>query len=166
MAALREAGLTPDSFLPEYGARQYEVTIEPATGLRAADGAVIQREMARAVAHRLGHRAIFAPILDPSGVGNGTHVHFSLRDGAGRPVFYDPAGPYRLSPVGEHFVAGILHHLPVLTAVTAPSAVSYYRLRPNRWAPPCAGTSLIHRRTQVLISAPTIELSKPRCRYV
>ena len=91
MAALREAGLTPDSFLPEYGARQYEVTIEPAIGLRAADSAVIQREMARAVAHRLGHRAIFAPILDPAGVGNGTHIHFSLRDGAGRPVFYDPA---------------------------------------------------------------------------
>jgi glutamine synthetase len=135
MAALRSAGLTPDSFLPEYGARQYEVTIDPARGLRAADEAVIQREMARAVAHRLGHRAIFAPILDPDGVGNGTHIHFSLRDGADRPVFYDPSRPYRLSSVGEHFVAGILHHLPVLTAITAPSAVSYYRLRPNRWAP-------------------------------
>src|SRR5438067_1885272 len=121
MAALRAAGLTPDSFLPEYGARQYEVTIEPARGLRAADEAVIQREMARAVAHRLGHRAIFAPILDPAGVGNGTHIHFSLRDGADRPVFHDADRPYRLTPIGEHFVAGILHHLPVLTAITAPS---------------------------------------------
>ncbi len=135
MAALRAAGLTPDSFLPEYGARQYEVTIDPARGLRAADEAVIQREMARAVAHRLGHRAIFAPILDPDGVGNGTHIHFSLRDGADRPVFHDAGRPYRLTPIGERFVAGILHHLPVLTAITAPSAVSYYRLRPNRWAP-------------------------------
>ena len=135
MAALRAAGLVPDSFLPEYGERQYEVTIHPARGLRSADEAVIQREMARAVAQRLGHRAIFAPILDPDGVGNGTHIHFSLRDGADRPVFYDAHRPYRLSVVGEHFVAGILHHLPALCAVTAPSPVSYYRLRPNRWAP-------------------------------
>ena len=151
MAALRFAGLTPDSFLPEYGARQYEVTIEPARGLRAADEAVIQREMARAVAHRLGHRAIFAPILDPAGVGNGTHIHFSLRDGADRPVFFDPARPYRLSPVGEHFVAGILHHLPVLTAITAPSAVSYYRLRPNRWAPTWANIAVQDRGASIRV---------------
>jgi glutamine synthetase len=50
MAAMRAAGLIPDSFLPEYGARQYEVTLHPSRGLRAADEAVIQREMARAVA--------------------------------------------------------------------------------------------------------------------
>ncbi len=145
MAALRAAGLTPDSFLPEYGVRQYEVTIAPARGLRAADEAVIQREMARAVAHRLGHRAIFAPILDPNGVGNGTHIHFSLRDGADQPVLHDAARPYRLSVVGEHFVAGVLHHLPVLTAITAPSAASYFRLRPNRWAPTWANIGLQDR---------------------
>ncbi len=135
MAALRAAGLVPDSFLPEYGARQYEVTIAPTRGLRAADEAVIQREMARAVAWRLGQRAIFAPILDPNGVGNGTHIHFSLRDNADRPVLHDPARPYRLSAVGEHFVAGVVEHLPLLTAITAPSVASYFRLRPNRWAP-------------------------------
>lgn len=135
MAALRAAGLVPDSFLPEYGARQYEVTVAPTVGLRPADAAVIQREMARAVAHRLGHRAIFAPILNPDGIGNGTHIHFSLRDRAGRPVLYDPARPYALSPLGERFVAGIIAHLPALCAVTAPSVASYYRLQPNRWAP-------------------------------
>jgi glutamine synthetase len=151
IAALRAAGLNPDSFLPEYGARQYEVTIDPTEGLRAADQAVIQREMARAVAHRLGHRAIFAPILDPEGIGNGTHIHFSLRDGAGRPVFFDASRPYRLTQVGENFVAGILHHLPVLTAVTAPSAVSYYRLRPNRWAPTWANIAVQDRGASIRV---------------
>ena len=151
MAALRAAGLTPDSFLPEYGARQYEVTIAPALGLRAADEAVIEREMARAVAHRLGHRAIFAPIIDPDGVGNGTHIHFSLRDVADRPVLFDPARPYRLSPVGEHFVAGLLHHLPVLSAITAPSAASYFRLRPNRWAPTWANLGVQDRGAAIRV---------------
>ena len=151
IAALREAGLTPDSFLPEYGERQYEVTIHPTRGLRAADEAVIQREMARAVAHRLGYRAVFAPILDPNGVGNGTHIHFSLRDGGDHPVAYDAARPYRLSLLGERFVAGILHHLPVLTAITAPSAVSYYRLRPNRWAPTWANVAVQDRGAAIRI---------------
>jgi glutamine synthetase len=145
MAALRAAGLKPDSFLPEYGVRQYEVTIHPSRGLRVADQAVIQREMARAVAHRLGHRAIFAPMLDPDGVGNGTHIHFSLRDRDDKPVLYDAARPYRLGEIGEQFAAGIVHHLPFVTAITAPSAASYFRLRPNRWAPTWANLGVQDR---------------------
>jgi glutamine synthetase len=152
MAALRAAGLSPDSFLPEYGARQYEVTVHPTRGMRVADEAVIQREMARAVAHRLGHRAIFSPILDPNGVGSGTHIHFSLRDGGARPVLYDASRPYRLSRLGEHFVAGILHHLSILPAITAPSAVSYYRLRPNRWAPTWTNVVIQDRGASVRIA--------------
>ena len=152
MAALRAAGLKPDSFLPEYGARQYEVTVAPERGLRAADAAVIQREMARAVAFRLGHRAVFAPILDPAGVGNGTHIHFSLWDAADRPLLYDPERPpHRLSPLGEHFVAGVLEHLPALTAITAPSVASYFRLQPNRWAPTWANLGIQDRGAAVRI---------------
>jgi glutamine synthetase len=135
MAALRTAGCEPDSFMAEYGPRQFEFTCGPAVGLRSADRAVVAREMARATAHRLGERAIFAPILDPAGVGNGVHIHFSFLDADEAPVLHDAAAPFGISAVGRQFVAGILHHLPALCAVTAPSAVSYLRLRPNRWAP-------------------------------
>lgn len=134
-AALRTAGCVPDSFMAEYGARQYEFTIDPAEGLRAADQAVVAREIVRATAHRLGHRALFTPILDPDGVGNGVHIHFSLRDAAGRPAMHDAAGPFGLGAVARHFVAGILHHQRALCALTAPATISYIRLRPNRWAP-------------------------------
>ena len=164
MAALRAAGLRPDSFLPEYGARQYEVTVAPTAGLRPADAAVIQREMARAVAHRMGHRAIFAPILDPDGIGNGTHIHFSLRDRAGAPVLYDPARPYSLSPLGEQFVAGIAAHLPALCAVTAPSAASYYRLRPNRWAPVEANLGIQDRGAAIRV-CPLFASTEPAAEF-
>src|SRR6516225_7600289 len=135
IAAIRRAGVTPDSFLPEYAPRQYELTVAPTPGIRAADDAVIVREMARAVAFRLGHRVILSPVPVLDGVGNGTHIHFSLRDADGRPVIHDPSRPYGLSQAAEPFIAGILHHLPALAALTAPSIVSYFRLRPNRWAP-------------------------------
>ncbi len=135
LAAIRAAGASSDSFLPEYGPRQFEVTVAPTEGLRAADEAVIVREMARAVAWRLGHRATFTPMLDSQGIGNGTHIHFSLCDQAGAPAMHDPSAPYGLAEKARHFAAGILHHMPAITAVTAPSMVSYARLTPNRWAP-------------------------------
>ena len=134
-AALRQAGAEPESFLPEYGARQYEFTVAPAKGLRSADRAVVAREMARATACRLGHRAIFSPILDPAGVGNGVHVHFSFRDAYGVPATHDPDDALGLTKLARHFTAGLLHHMPALCAITAPASVSYIRLRPNRWAP-------------------------------
>lgn len=138
MSALRTAGVTPDTFLPEYGGRQFEVTVAPQPALIAADQAVITREMARATAHRLGHRAIFAPMLASDGVGNGVHIHMSLQDASGAPVTWDPAGPMGLSSVAQHFAAGVLHHMPALCGITAPSPVSYLRLTPNRWAPTMA----------------------------
>ena len=135
IAALRAAGPVPDSFLAEYGARQFEVTVAPQPALTAADHAVITREMARAAAHRLGHRAVFSPKPDPEGVGSGVHIHMSLWDGAGRPATYHAGETMDLSKPAQHFCAGILHHMPAICAVTAPSPVSYLRLVPNRWAP-------------------------------
>ena len=135
IAALREAGVTPDFFLTEYGPRQFEVTVKPAPALKAADQAVITREMARAAAFRLGSRAIFSPMPVADGVGNGVHIHVSLRDAAGKPATYDADGPLGLSQAAAQFAAGVLAHLPAIAAITAPSPVSYLRLTPNRWAP-------------------------------
>jgi len=135
IAAMRAAGVEPDSFLPEYGARQYEVTCAPAIGVKAADDAVKVREMARATASRLATRVTFAPIVAPDGTGNGVHIHFSFRDRAGKPATHDPGGIAGLTAPAAHFMAGILAHMPALSAITAPSTVSYIRLRPNKWAP-------------------------------
>ena len=151
VAAIRAQGIEPDSFLAEYGPRQYEVTVSPTTGVRAADEAVITRELMRAVAARLGYQAILAPMITPGGVGNGTHIHCSLWDGEDRPVTHDPAGPGGLSSVAEGFVAGLLYHTPMLTALTAPSAASYLRLKPGRWAPSVADLGVQDRASSLRI---------------
>lgn len=145
LAAMRQVGVIPDSLLAEFGVRQYEVTSAPAFGLRAADDAVITRQLAQAVAFRLGHRVSFCPIPDPDGTGNGTHIHFSFRDGGDESVLYDGGQPWCLSAMGRHFIAGIQHHLPALCAVTTPSVASYYRLRPHRWAPVRADVAPLDR---------------------
>ncbi len=134
MAALRGAGLEPDSFLREYGQGQYEATLGPRPALRAADEALILRELAKAAASSLDTGVTFAPLPAAEGVGNGVHVHLSLRDADGRPVMHDPNGTHGLSQVGGAFVAGILRHAPALVALTAPSVLSYDRLVPHRWS--------------------------------
>ncbi len=134
MAVLDAAGLELDTFMPEYGAGQCEVTVGPRPALRAADEAAILRELVRATARGLGSRASFAPIIDPEGVGNGVHLHFSLWDADGRPVSHDPQGAHGVSAPAGAFLAGILKHLPDFLALTAPSVSSYLRLTPHRWS--------------------------------
>lgn len=135
VAALRAAGLEPESFLAEFGPAQYEVSVAPNAPLRAADEAVITREVARAVALRMGGRATFSPMPVADGTGNGVHVHFSFRDMAGKPATHDRSDALGLSSVARQFCAGVLVHMPALCAITAPAPVSYFRLAPNRWAP-------------------------------
>jgi glutamine synthetase len=145
MAALAAAGAEPDTFLPEYGPRQFEVSCDPAEGVAAADRAVIVREVIREVARRLGRRATFAPLTEPESVGNGVHVHFGLLDDSGRPALYDADRPGRLSGLGASFAAGVLRHAPALVALTAPSAISGLRLTPHRWS---AGIACLGERNR------------------
>jgi glutamine synthetase len=132
--ALRAANLKPDTFMPEYGPCQYEITVAPDKGLTIADHAIVLREVTRAAAAHLGHQASFTPIVDPASVGNGVHVHFSLMDGDGRPVNHDPAAAEGISSQAGAFLAGVQAKLPALCALTAASTISYLRLTPHRWS--------------------------------
>jgi glutamine synthetase len=134
LALLDRAGLEPETFLPEFSPGQFEVTIGPALGLEAADRAVKLRQIVRAACQRKGLRASFAPIMRQDGVGNGVHIHFSLEDRDGRPRSHDASAPAGVSHAAGRFVAGILSHGRALCALTAPSIISYARLRPNAWS--------------------------------
>jgi glutamine synthetase len=134
IAALRANNIAPDTFLPEYGPRQFEVTIDPALGLAAADQAVKLREICRSVGRRHGHHISFSPVVTRGIVGNGVHIHFSLIDKEGRPATYQQGNPGNLSSVAASFSAGIIRHARALCAITAPSAISYERLKPHSWS--------------------------------
>ncbi len=151
METLKLAGLPPDTFSPEYGPAQCEVTIKPDGALRAADNAVVLREIVRAVARGLDARASFAPILDPQGVGNGVHVHFSLQDLHGNQVGYEHNREHGVSDVAGAFIAGILRHLPESLCLTAPSVASYLRLTPHRWSAAYNNLGLQDREAAVRI---------------
>jgi glutamine synthetase len=102
--------------------------------LVAADRAVVLREVVRELSRNLGWRSSFAPKTAVDGVGNGVHIHFSFVDGKGKPVTYDPDRPGGVSALAGSFVAGVLKHLPAIVVFTAPSPISYLRLKPHNWS--------------------------------
>jgi glutamine synthetase len=132
--ALLAAKVPVETVEPEYGVLQYEVTSGPAVGAMAGDRAIITREVIREAARRLGLRASFTPKPTPGAVGNGAHLHFSFRDDAGANTAYDPDAPNNLSQVAQHFVGGVVRHMPAMCALMAPSPVSYLRLGPHHWS--------------------------------
>jgi glutamine synthetase len=134
MRVLASAGMAREMVTAEYGRDRYELTIAPAEAQAAADRSVILRAAVRDQARLLGRRASFAPKSAIEGVGSGLHSHVSLTDTEGQPVSYDPAAAGSVSAGARAFVAGILRHLPALTALTAPGPTSYLRLEPQNWS--------------------------------
>lgn len=146
---LEQAGFAPETWLPEYGDAQYEITLSPVEARVAADRAVLLRELVRDLARRRGLRACFAPLPDLEGSGNGVHIHLSFYDADGNPALHDPSRPGGLSELGTGFSAGILRHAPALTAVTAASPVSFLRLTPHRWS--AGGAFLAERNREAML---------------
>jgi glutamine synthetase len=162
LAALQAQGLEVESYYPELGHGQQEMTIRHAPALRAADNHVLYRETVRGVAFRRGLWASLAPKPVPGQAGNGTHLHVSLSglgpDGqpGGHQAFYDPGDEYQLSATGYHFIGGLLAHLPALVALTCASVNSYRRLAPQMWASAFTVYGMDNREAAVRICSPML----------
>ncbi|MET7488352.1 glutamine synthetase family protein [Streptomyces sp. NPDC005538] len=133
LSALATQGVDVDQFHPEYAAGQFELSVGALDPVAAADRSVLVRQTVRAVSQRHGLRASFAPAVFAQGVGNGGHVHLSVwRDGTN--LHTGGESRHGMTADAESFAAGVLAHLPALTAITAPSPASYFRLQPSQWA--------------------------------
>jgi glutamine synthetase len=131
--ALAGSGLEAEQIHPEYSDGQMELSLAVRDPVTACDESILTRQLIRSVAGRLGWRASFSPRVLPGSVGNGAHVHVSVWH-EGENQLAGGAGPEGLRPAGAAFVAGVLEELPALTAIGAPSALSYARLVPGHWA--------------------------------
>jgi glutamine synthetase len=140
ITALEAQGLGIQQFHPEYANGQFELSMAPRAPVAAADAAILTRQIVRSVARRHGCRASFSPQV-AEGTGNGAHLHLSVWDGDAN-LLAGGDGPAGMTPAGESFVAGMLEELPAVTAISAPTVLSYLRLQPHHWsgAMQCWGT--------------------------
>jgi glutamine synthetase len=102
--------------------------------LRMADQMMLYKYVVKNTAARAGKVATFMPKPIFEENGSGMHVHQSLwLDGD--TLMSDTDAYAGLSPLGRHYVGGLLTHAPALLAFCAPTTNSYRRLVPGFEAP-------------------------------
>jgi glutamine synthetase len=154
LVVLDDQGVPVEQFHPEYAAGQLELSVATADPVGAADRLVLVKETIRAVAQTHGLRVSFAPVVVAGHVGNGGHLHCSVWSD-GRNLFTGGEGRHGLTGRGESILAGLLDALPALCALGAPSAASYLRLVPQRWAGPWQCWGLENREAALRLVAGT-----------
>lgn len=127
------AGMRVESAKGECNLGQHEIAFVYDEALVTCDNHSIYKTGAKEIAASAGRSLTFMAKYDER-EGNSCHVHFSLRDGAGDPVFgADQHG----QPTGVfgHFLAGQLAALRELTLLFAPNINSYKRYVAGSFAP-------------------------------
>ncbi len=131
VSELNGLGYDVYSFDHEDGNGQFEIDFMYTEGLRMADRFVFFRLLIQELANRRGYFASFMPKPFSDRAGSGAHYNMSLADiETGVNLFEsddDPRG-CGISELGYQFIAGILRHLPALSAVVSPTVNSYKRL--------------------------------------
>ncbi len=131
--ALTSQGLTVEGYYPESGPGQQELVIGYGEAMEAADRQVIYRETVRGIALNHGLIASFLPKIVEDRAGSGCHINISLWQGDDN-ITGDPDSPDGIGSRAAAFIAGLLEHLPGLTALTIPSKSSFRRIQPHFWA--------------------------------
>jgi glutamine synthetase len=129
------AGMYVESAKGECNLGQHEIAFRYAEAVTTCDNHSIYKTGSKEIAAQAGSSITF--MAKPNArEGNSCHIHLSLR-GQGRadaPVLAG-SGPYGLSKLGEHFLAGQLHAMRELTLYYAPNVNSYKRYVPGSFAP-------------------------------
>jgi glutamine synthetase len=149
-AACAAQDIPADSAIAENGPGQFEINLlHVADPLKAADDAMLFKDVVRGIARKHGFAATFMAKPYGERAGSGLHVHFSLVDGTGRNVFDD--GTDRGSDMMRHAVGGLLAMMPESTLLFAPHMNSFRRLRPGMHAPAAAAWGYENRTTAIRI---------------
>jgi glutamine synthetase len=134
-----------DSIHSELGPGFFEAPLTFSKGMCSADNAAIFKNFARAYFAKNGLVAGFMAKLSLDLPGNSGHVHLSMRDGSGKPVFADGGDPDGISDTCRHFIGGINQLLPEMMAMVGGTVNAYKRIRPGTWAPVTPGWGIQNR---------------------
>ena len=131
-----QLGLDLSSVELEFGPSQVEFVFRPGHGLQPADDLVLFRSAVKQICRRQGYHATFMcrPSF-PTAMSSGWHLHQSLADGQGRNLFAPGHAGELLSPLGRHYLAGLLDAAAEAVAFSTPTINGYKRYRAGSLAP-------------------------------
>ena len=150
--ALEQMGFEIEASHHEVARGQHEIDFKYADALTTADNIMTFKLAVKTLAQKNGLHATFMP-KPVSGInGSGMHTNMSLfKDG--KNIFADPTDPKGLSKEAYAFIAGLLHHVCGMTAITNPLVNSYKRLVPGYEAPCYLAWSASNRSALIRIPA-------------
>ncbi|MBW0462513.1 hypothetical protein O181_002228 [Austropuccinia psidii MF-1] len=150
VSCLEEAGIGVEQWHAENAPGQFEVALSPHAPFQSCDELIYTKELIYNIAQEMGLKATFSPKPYQTAAGNGAHMHISLHRKSKiksacalsprRDSFNSPTPPSSmgfsstLNVIKRHWLAGVLLHLPAITAFTLPSVFSYDRLADGVWA--------------------------------
>jgi glutamine synthetase len=140
---MRGAGMQVESAKGECNPGQHEIAFLYSDALTTCDNHVVYKTGAKEIAAQHGKSLTFMAKFNER-EGNSCHIHLSIRDEEGRPVFAGDRD-HGFSPVFEQFLAGQLAGLREMSYFFAPNINSYKRYQPGSFAPTAVAWGLDNR---------------------
>jgi len=149
---LEQMGFEVEASHHEVAIGQHEIDFKYGDALRTADNIMTFKLAVKTIAQKNGLHATFMPKPIFGINGSGMHTNMSLFQN-GKNVFFDESGEKKLSKTAYQFIAGVLHHMKGMTAITNPLVNSYKRLVPGYEAPCYLSWSASNRSALIRIPA-------------
>ncbi|SFC71437.1 glutamine synthetase family protein [Pseudoalteromonas denitrificans] len=143
----------------ETGPGVLEAAINHDIAQNAADKAALFKTFIKVWAQKNDLMATFMAKWSNKLPGQSGHIHISLKNIKGDPVFYDETKKFNMSDIQRHFLAGQQKYMPEFLSMIAPTINSYSRMVPGLWAPLDA-TWGVENRTTALRLIPGTEKSQ------
>ncbi len=103
--------------------------------LEAADQGALFKTYIKILAKKWNWLATFMARWSPNYPGQSGHLHLSLQDLEGNPLFFDKNTPDTISDTMRYFIGGQQALMPELLSMASPTINSFSRLIPGFWAP-------------------------------
>ncbi|MGO3832745.1 MAG: glutamine synthetase family protein [Microbacteriaceae bacterium] len=128
------AGMYNEGVKGECNFGQQEIAFRYAHALATCDNHSIYKSGSKEIADKHGKSITFMAKFNER-EGSSCHVHASLRDDDGNPIFADESDPQGMSDTFRHFIAGQLKLMREFTLLYAPNINSYKRYVDGSFAP-------------------------------
>ncbi len=161
---LNGADIPVENSKGEACAGQEEINVRYTDALTMGDRHAIIKNGCKEIAWSKGRSISFMAKWDDNFAGNSSHVHQSLVDLDGKPLFYDPAAKHGMSELMKQYMAGLLHNAGDITAFLAPNINSYKRFQAGTFAPTKAIWSMDNRTAGYRVCGADSKAVRVECR--
>jgi glutamine synthetase len=143
------AGVPVEFSKGEAGRGQHEINLDYTTAVEMADRNSVYKTGAKEMAALNGRSISFMAKWDMSDAGSSCHIHSSLWSLDGSTALFDghgqPDAVHGMSPLFQHYLAGLIATSQEFALLWGPTINSYKRFQPDSWAPTGIGWGVDNR---------------------